>query len=124
MKKYTQAEKIKIIIHEIIELQTNSVIPTFITEILCRGGLDTSTYTALSELGGKSSLNRVDMYSLFFPYNSTEHGKIMYMYLIGLRGKKNIKASVRNVFSQLVCREAVMNTDPVLLYNGRAFSIA
>ena len=121
MRRYTQAEKTKLIVQEVIQLQRNGVIPRFITEILSSRGLDTSTYSALSELGGKSGVRRVDLYSLFYPYNSTEHGKIMYIYMVGLRGKKNVKASVRNLFSQLVSREHVMEASPLLLYDGRQF---
>lgn len=123
MRRYTQAEKTKLIVQEVIHLQRNGVIPRFITEILSSRGLDTSTYSALSELGGKIGVRRVDLYSLFYPYNSTEHGKIMYIYMVGLRGKKNVKASVRNLFSQLVSREHVMEASPVLLYEGRQFMV-
>lgn len=121
MRRYTQAEKTKLIVQDVIEIQRHGVTPRFITDILSKKGLDTSTYYALSELAGKSVVKRVDLYNLFYPYNSTEHGKIMYIYMIGLRGKKNIKASVRNLFSQLVCREHVMEASPALVYEGRQF---
>lgn len=123
MRRYTQAEKTKLIVQEVIEIQRHGVIPRFITDILSKKGLDTSTYFALSELSGKSVVKRVDLYNLFYPYNSTEHGKIMYIYMIGLRGKKNIKASVRNLFSQLVSREHVMEASPALVYEGRQFTM-
>lgn len=121
MRRYTQAQKTKMIVQEVIQLQRSGVIPRFITEILSSKGVDTSTYSALSELGGRSVVRRVDLYSLFYPYNSTEHGKIMYIYMVGLRGKKDVKASVRNLFSQMVSRDHVMDASPVLLYEGRQF---
>ena len=122
MRRYTQAEKTKMVVQEVIRLQKGGVVPRLINEVLSGRGLDTSTYSALSDLAGKSVLRRADLYSLFYPYNSTEHGKIMYIYMVGLRGKKNAKASVRNLFSQLVSRENVMKASPVLAYEGRQFT--
>lgn len=121
MRRYTQAEKTKLIVQEVIEIQRHGVIPRFIADILSKRGLDISTYSALSEIAGKSVVRRVDLYNLFYPYNGTEHGKIMYIYMIGLRGKKNVKASVRNLFSQLVSRGHIMEASPVLMYEGRQF---
>ena len=62
------------------------------------------------------------MYDLLFPYNTTEHGKIMHSHLVGLRGKKNAKASVRACISHLVKRKKIMDEEPVLVYGGGEFA--
>ena len=123
MTKVTQAEKGKLFVQCILEYQLKSEIPPLITEILDERGATPDGFEALQTVLKKSTLTRVDLYSLIFPYNNTEHGKIISMHLGGLRCKKHVKASVRNIFSQLVCREKIMNKDPVLIYNNGLFTL-
>ena len=121
MKRYTQAEKAKVLVQEVLQFQKHGTVPKLITEILSRKGVDISTFEALSRISVRGELRRVDMYSLLYPYSNTTHGKILYVYMVGLRGKKNVKASVRNLFSQLVCREHIMGASPVLFYEHNRF---
>lgn len=119
--RLTQAQKSKMIIRAILEGQGRPGFPTFFEDILRRRGVDISGFTALRDLLDKDRLRRVDLYSLFYPYNATEYGKAMYNFTVGLRGKSNRKASIRNLFSQLVCRAGFMSESPGVCYDDREF---
>lgn len=115
--KPTQAEKAKVLVLQTLLFQKGSGPPSLITDALSGSGADVRDYAALKRIASKDSLSRDDLHNLFVPYNGTEHGVIMYRYIMGLRGKKDKKASVRSLFSQLLREEDLMQSDPVLRFH-------
>jgi hypothetical protein len=121
MEKYTQAEKAKMLIQSILEYKKTLEMPEYISDIFLRKGMSPYEFQGLEDILKKETLTRIDMYNLIFPYNSTPHGKIMSMHLLGIRWKKHKKASVRNIFSQLMCRKHIMDRYPPLYYSDSSF---
>ena len=117
----SQYTRTKSIIQCVLDVQSGNGTPEYIIDILSRRGAIIEDFEAFQQLVCKDHLKRRDMYTLLFPHNTTEHGKILYSHLIGLRGKKNIKASVRACFTHLVSRKKLMEEEPILIYQGGEF---
>ena len=117
----TQSLRTKSVIQCVLDTQAGRS-SDYISDVLSLRGARIEDFEAFQVLIAKDHLRRIDMYDLLFPYNKTEHGKIMHSHIVGLKGKKNVKASVRACISHLVKRKKVMEEDPVLVYGGGEFA--
>lgn len=122
MERHTQAEKTKLFIQSILEYRETSIIPEYIIGIYRGRDMSPGDFEALQSVVQKKTLTRVDLYTLIFPYNTTSHGKLISLHLGGIKYKKHKKASIRNLFSQLVRRQSILDRYPPLNYSGVSFS--
>ena len=117
----SQSWRAKMLVQCVLDSQAGNKDFLYIKDVLSRRGAKIEDFHAFHELIEKDHLRRSDMYALIFPHNTTEHGKIIHSHLVGLKGKKNVKASIRACFTHLVSNKRIMKEDPVLLYCGREF---
>ena len=117
----SQHMKTKRIIQCVLDCQEKKIPPTYIQDILSRRGAKIEDFKSLNDLVLKKRLRRVDMYTLFYPYDKTEHGRILYLHLVGLKPQKNIKASLRACFTTLVASKKSMESYPMIVYDDFEF---